>query len=623
MIYSFNSVSSLGSANRMAGLASGLDTKTIVEDLMKAARIPLDRMLQNRQLLLWKQEDYRTINARLTNLRTSYVFPLTLQSTFLAKKAVSSDETAVAATANTNAINGTYTITSVDRLATAHSVGSDVINPVVLEDTFISPANIDLDTTTAYVDYAAGKVTTSSVNEAQYFESVITTLSPGMTKFRFNASANTPSDTYIKFYYSIYDGTSWTNWAEVSPGGEVDLGGVTAQKIKFKAELFTGTADAKPELLDYSFQDLSQSFEGTFQINGKSITVAAGTTSLTTIRDLINNANAGVTAQVADSRLIITSNATGKAGEIKFEDVTGSVLTNLGILDGNGQIKNLLQAAQDAQLVYGGLTVTRSSNVITDLIQGVTLELKKTSASPVTISVGTDVDAVVNVIKQFVEQYNAAADQIVGKLKEERYRDYLPLTEDQKKEMSEDEIKEWEQKARSGLLQSDPVLNNILSSLEYAAGSAVTGAPAETDTLYDIGITFGDYWTGDSHRLYLDEAKLREVVSANPDGVLQLFTKTGSTDAEKGIATRLYNALKTGVDRLTDEAGSPTGYYYDNSYLSESIRSLQDRIDRENERLSRLEESYWRQFTAMEQFIAQMNTQSMWLAQQFNMYGGA
>lgn len=621
MIYSFNSVSSLSSANRMAGLASGLDTKTIVEDLMKAARIPLDRLLQNRQLLLWKQEDYRAINSALANLRTGYLFPLTLQSTFLAKKAVSSDETAVAATAGINAVSGTYTITRVDQLAAAQSVASDVINPVVLEDTFTSPANIDLNATTAYVDYAAGKVTTTSINEAQYFESVIKTLSPGMTKFRFNASVNTPSGTYIKFYYSIYDGTSWTNWAEVSPGGEVDLGGVTAQQIKFKAELFTGTADAKPELLDYSFQDLSQSFEGTFQINGKSITVAAGTTSLTTIRDLINNANAGVTAQVADSRLIITSNATGKNGEINFKDVTGSVLTNLGILDGNGQIKNLLQAAQDTQLVYGGLTVTRSSNVITDLIQGVTLELKKTSASPVTISVGTDVDAVVNVVKQFVEQYNAAADQIVGKLKEERYRDYLPLTEDQKKEMSEDEIKEWEQKARSGLLQSDPILNDILSSLEYAAGSAVTEAPAETDTLYDIGITFGDYWTGDSHRLYLDEAKLREAVSANPDGVLQLFTKTGSTNAEKGIATRLYDALKTGIDRLTDEAGSPSGYYYGSSYLSESIRSLQDRIDRESERLSRLEESYWRQFTAMEQFIAQMNMQSMWLTQQLNMYG--
>ncbi|MEW6273585.1 MAG: flagellar filament capping protein FliD [Bacillota bacterium] len=608
MIYYFNPV------NRMTGLASGLDTKSIVEDLMKAARIPLDRMLQSQQLLQWKKEDYRAINTTLTNLRTSYVFPLKLQSSFLVKKATSSDESVVAATASTKAISGIYTITRVDQLAAAHSVASDVVNPVVLEDTFINSANIDLANTTAYVDYAKGKVTTSAAG-TEVFESINKT-GLNVSKFRFNASTYVPSGTSITFYYSTDGGSTWT---AVNAGDEVTLG-TPATQLKFKAEL-TGTADAKPELLDYSFQDISQSFEGTFKINGKSITVAAGTTSLTTIRDLINNANAGVTAQVADSRLIITSNAIGSGGAIQFVDDAGTdILTKLGVLTNTDTIKNELQAARDAQLVYGGLTITRSANVITDLIQGVTLELKKTSASPVTINVSTDADAVVGTIKQFIDQYNAALDQIVGELKEERYRDYLPLTEDQKKEMSEDEIKKWEEKARSGLLKSDPILNDILVWVRNAVERAVAGAPRETDVLYDIGITFGDYWSGTSHRLYLDETKLRETISTNPDGVMQLFTKTGATEEEKGIGIRLYDALKRGIDRLKDEAGSPSSYFYDTSYLSESIRDLQERIDAESERLAKLEESYWRQFTAMEQFIAQMNSQSMWLAQQFNMY---
>ncbi len=611
MIYYFNPV------NRMTGLASGLDTKSMVADLMKAARIPLDRMLQNQQLLQWKQEDYRAINTTLTNLRTSYVFPLKLQSSFLVKNATSSDESVVAATASTKAISGTYTITSVDQLAAAHSVASDTVNPVVLEDTFINSANIDLANTTAYVDYANGKVTTSAAG-TEVFESINKT-GLNVSKFRFTANTYIPAGTSINFYYSTDGGSTWT---AVNAGDEVTLG-TPATQLKFKAEL-TGTADARPELLDYSFQDISQSFEGTFKINGKSITVAAGTTSLTTIRDLINNANAGVTAQVADSRLIITSNTTGSGGAIKFiDDATTDILTKLGVLTDTDTIKNELQAARDAQLVYGGLTITRSSNVITDLIQGVTLELKKTSASPVTISVSTDADAVVGTIKQFIEHYNTALDQVVGELKEERYRDYLPLTEDQKKEMSADEIKKWEEKARSGLLQNDPIPNDILVWVRNAVESPVAGAPRETDILYDIGITFGDYWTGDSHRLYLDETKLREAVSANPDGVIQLFTKTGATEEEEGIAIRLYDALKRGIDRLKDEAGNPSSYYYDTSYLSESIRDLQERIDRESGRLARLEESYWRQFTVMEQFISQMNAQSMWLAQQFNMYAGA
>jgi len=82
-------------------------------------------------------------------------------------------------------------------------------------------------------------------------------------------------------------------------------------------------------------------------------------------------------------------------------------------------------------------------------IEGVTYSLKGVSSEPVKIDVKADIDAVVENIKNFVNSYNEMLAKINSVLTEERYRDYLPLTDDQKKAMSEDDIKLWEQKAKS------------------------------------------------------------------------------------------------------------------------------------------------------------------------------
>ncbi|HHY92810.1 MAG TPA: hypothetical protein GX511_05665, partial [Firmicutes bacterium] len=88
--------------SHIAGLATGLDTDSMVEALMRAERMPLDRLLQQKQLWQWKQEDYRTVNNALRELRDT-MFSMKLQSPFLAKAANSSNPSAVTASAGTHA----------------------------------------------------------------------------------------------------------------------------------------------------------------------------------------------------------------------------------------------------------------------------------------------------------------------------------------------------------------------------------------------------------------------------------------------------------------------------------------------------------------------------------------
>jgi len=523
VIYYFNPV------NRMTGLASGLDTKSIVEDLMKAARIPLDRMLQNEQLLQWKQEDYRVLNATLSDFRAGYAFYMELQSTFMVKKTASGDETAVTAVAGASAKPGTYNIKVTQLAEVASDISTDTIS-----------AN------------SADKIDPAQTLESQ------------SSKFR-NAPAS----------------------------GSFTI--TTRNPV-------TGATNTKTFNVDITSDSLNSVLS---KINSE--------TSL------------GLTAfyDASIDKVVLSTTFTGDDSASNEIEVSGDFLLNTLLLSSTAQGKNALFD------LNGAAGIAKYENTFT--LNNVTFTLKKTTSSPVLITVQTDTDTIVQKIKDFVEQYNAALEKINTKLSEPRYRDYLPLTEEQKKEMPEDEIKQWEEKARSGLLQYDPLLQSIVYDIRTAVTGTVSGLPASMNSLIDIGITEG-YMLNDEGKiilgayteggkLYVNENILRDAVTRDPEGVMNLFTQTGATEAEKGIGVRVYDALNRRIKQLTDQAGPPnSSYTYDNSFISTSIRELQDRINAESERLARLEESYWRQFTVMEQFIAQMNAQSMWLAQQFNIY---
>ncbi|MBO8129204.1 MAG: flagellar hook-associated protein 2 [Peptococcaceae bacterium] len=504
-----------GSINRITGLASGLDIEQIVEDLMRVERKPLDKLLQDKQLLEWKQEDYRSINTALRAFRDGIASAARLQSSYLARKATSSDETVVTAAVGANAQPGTYTVT-VHQLA---EVASDISTVVLSAD----PADkIDPDVT---IDSQAAKFATS------------------------------PSATVLEFSISTYD----------------EEGNVITENFTVDT-----TVDSLNDVIA--------------RINAKSATL-------------------GVTAFYEEStdKVVISTTRTGDYAtpEIKIEDITGNFALGTLQLEATADGKNAI-------VDINGLTgITKYENTFT--LNNVTFNLKNTGTA--TVMVERDTDAVVEFIKSFVEEYNNILETINAKLNEPRYRDYPPLTEEQKKEMSDREIELWEEKARSGMLRSDPLLTRAIYALRNAFASRVEGVDTAYDTIYEIGITPGSYQEGG--KLYIDEEKLREAVEANPEAVMDLFTASGETTETTGLAKRVYDELKDVIELLTDKAGYPSSFsLYDNSFMGKSLREIEERIDQMEERLQEVEERYWREFTALEQYIAQMNAQSMWLMQQ-------
>jgi flagellar hook-associated protein 2 len=257
--------------------------------------------------------------------------------------------------------------------------------------------------------------------------------------------------------------------------------------------------------------------------------------------------------------------------------------------------------------------------------------LNEIPSGAVTVNVESDPTDVKDMIVKFVSEYNKIIETLTDKTGERRDRDYLPLTDEQKSGMSDDQIEQWEEQARKGTMYGDTAVNSITSSLRSVLYESIDGLGI---TLYDIGITTSvDYKSGG--QLSIDEDKLDAALAERPNEVIELFTKESeisyasytdrsTRNSENGIAARINDILQDNI-RLTRDDGGNKGYLIEkagfgvddtSSDLYQKIRDMDSRIDDLLEMLSVKEENYYNDFARMESAMSAYSSQSAWLAQQ-------
>ncbi|MGI6091541.1 MAG: flagellar filament capping protein FliD, partial [Negativicutes bacterium] len=118
-------------------------------------------------------------------------------------------------------------------------------------------------------------------------------------------------------------------------------------------------------------------------------------------------------------------------------------------------------------------------------------------------------------------------------------------------------------------------------------------------------------------KLYVDETKLRKALEEDPEIVAKIFGNSGDTAAKQGIANRLYDQLNNSMKKIKDTAGYPNATDTTSS-LAKQLEDYDDRLYAMNDRLTQIENRYYKQFDAMEAALNRMNQQSMWLLQQFS-----
>ncbi|WJH37332.1 flagellar filament capping protein FliD [Paenibacillus sp. CC-CFT747] len=592
--------------------SSGLDIDSMVSQLMKVRKLPLDKYNQKKQTLEWQRDEYRSMNSKLLEFKNS-LFNMKLQSNYLVKKAASSDTGVVTATGTANAGDGAYTIRVKSLAESASLTSGDVItmgagNAEAKMSSLGLAADKTLNVTgekgTASIVIKADATITEvvkTVNEQSSATGVKMSYDANLDRFFFS-STSTGANAKIKL--DMADGSDALQSVFKLPASNTVTNATGAAVFSSPSQVIDSSL-VGTETITFNYDGQAYSFN------------VDNTTTIGGLISQINNSSLGslgFQASLSNNKLQF-SNPSGKALSL---DVLDPLKTSLG-LESTSSKSTTEVTGKNAVVVFNGVQGEFASNNFT--INGISFTANRAqlaTETEVRVTVSQDVDAVVTNIKSFVEKYNQLIETVNKKTSEERFRDFAPITDDQRKDMKEDDIKRWEEKAKSGLLKNDSILTSGLSKFRLTLMGNVSGLPArDVDSLTEVGITTGSYQ--ENGKLYLDETKLRKALTDNPEQVMNLFTATdnnAATTSADGIATRLYDEVTNLMSRVTEKAGSAASLY-DKSFLGKDIENIKKDISSFSRRLIDIENRYYKQFSAMETAMNKLNAQSSSLMQKF------
>ncbi len=496
------------------------------------------------------------------------------------------------------------------------------------------------------------------------------------------------------------------------------------------------------------FDDLAGASTFGFAINGQSFSFMLESTSsysgasLSSIIDAINgNSAAGVSVYYDEfsDKLVMTSTKTGNnnesGNEIQITDTSG-FFTNLLNIDPAKE-----DGGENAKLTINGVATEQKNNSFT--MNGVTFNL--TDEGTTTLTLSTDVSGVATKVEEFINSYNEIIATLNGKLNEKRatsgdYEYYLPLTDEQRETLSDDQIKSWEAKAKQGILRRDTLLTGALNEMRTSFSKvvstplAISGTPvtnsinlidanritvafgnqspreivldetsdtleevktdlqqkldlafgqgqiqvaiknnalnlttqntaltlnsgsindglnqlgfsngatvsASYDRLSQIGITTGDYT--ENGKLHFDKEAFQAALEKDPEAVVRLLTNFESQpdvvindtddilekqkkneekilnklkeENSKGIFYKLHEILSASLTKIANKAGT-SGTIGGTNAVGEELKEINKRISALEDRLEGEEDRLSKKFAAMEQALANMNSQSSYFS---------
>lgn len=743
-------------AIRMSGLSSGLDTEAIVGALMSAQSLKKTKLTQAKTKLEWTQTKWKELNTKLYKLYSEQVSKLQLQTSYMTKKATSSDETKAKITASAKAVNGSYTM-EVNNIATAQyltgskisassgstkmvdldssllnkeievKVGGKTTKFTITEDTTIdnftselkkAGLNASFDTaqkrlfisskdsglanafsittsgvsdaevtarknlrdavgydsmTTAnkkIVDDAMKKLETSGVDTTEYQEALDaitgTVLSTRTAKAEAAASkyvkAKVYSENYVayeekakeslKSNYFTEDGEvkdelktkyaaefdaytqeekeklsvenmtkeEYVNWRanqlydqEVAKQADTDttsfvnkqISSDEETKLAVKEAAYAGKTEDEIRALDS--RALTKYYGSGNDADSLNISAIEGTSTFSS--DSIKSDISGVVrdyASVTDRTYALNGSALAGIGlaDIKVDDA-GNVTVN-GNADGSLPDDMGLVKASDSEILLNGAKMTSSSSTVS--VNGLSIELTglTKAGEPLTFSVSSDTDAVYNTIKNFFTEYNALMKEMNELYDADTAKGYEPLTSEQKKEMSDDDIKLWEDKIKASLLRGDSSLGSVRSAMRNTMMSQVT-YNGKTYSLASFGIcTSTDYTEGGLYHIYGDsedsvyadkDDKLKKALEEDPDAVVNVLSD---------IFGKLRNTMS---DKMAGSKVSSSQTFYSDIKMKDDIKNYEKQIKEWETKLADMEDAYYSKFTKMETALAKLQSQ--------------
>jgi flagellar hook-associated protein 2 len=578
--------SSTSTSLALAGLASGIDWTSIINDEAKAEAAPVTQMQTEQTRDNSINTAYQTIGTDLTNLQND-IRTLSSASFFQSTTSSSTDSSVASATTQDGTPLGAYTF-AVSQLATAAAQNGSKVSAQPISSTD-DVSNVDLDSTAFSDPITAGTFTVNgqivTVTASESLQSVfdqINSATNGAVTASYNSSTDeiTLSSSSPITLGSSADTSNFLQAASLYSNG---TGSVTSLNTLAGININTNAAQAN---LATAITDGGNG-QGAFKINGVTINYNASTDSINDILAAINNSEAGVTASYdgANNRFVLTNNNTGDLG-MTLQDVTGNFLAATGLSSGTLQAGTNLQYS-----LNGSSTMTSESNTIDASSEGLSgLSITAQSTGSTSITVSADTTTIASAITSFVNDYNAVQNYVSSQTTISSSTSSTTGAVDSTSTTT----------GTPGLLTGDMDAEGIATNLrQLVDASPLSGA---IQNLNDLGITSD----GTDNLLSTSSLVLNTTLSNNLSQVAQLFT-----DPTSGLATTVGNYLNNTLGSNGIIATKEQNLTTESTDIGASITTLQTKITNDEAEMQN-------QFVEMEDAISSINVEKEYLTAYFN-----
>ena len=656
---------------RLTGMVSGMDTDTLIQQLVAAKQTKIDDVKGQKTKLEWQKEAWADMNKKVYSFYTGTLSKIKSQSTYKTKKATSTDDSKVEIKANVNAVVGSHTI-EVQSVASSTYLTSGKLKTTGFQESY-SKAVTDTNKKLSEMNNASelvGKELTIKVGDGDDAQTMTYEFRADSTIADLQEKVQDAfgSEVEVSFKDGKLSVANKTATATTGDDGETSYTGGSTVSISGNALGFLGVTGDDVTLTAESANDGNHSLTvGTAlteratrtinQITSSSrVTEALGIVAGSKIKVTIGGADKEITidsdttmSQLAEKFSATGINATYDANQGRFFLSSKSAgEENIFTLSGDTDALNKLKLNKDADvtnvpeeerasyvkgssavILYNGAYIKSNSNEMT--VNGLSITVKDQTTQKVNITVNNDTQAVYDSVKEFVTEYNKLMTDMYEKYSAESSRGYDPLTDDQKEAMSEKEVENWEKKIKDSLLRRDDTLNSLMSSMRTTMMKSVEVTLKDgTKTklsLSSIGIVTGNYTENgllhikgdaDDATYSAENNKLKEWLENDPEAVMQLLAgvQNETTGEQEGLGNILYSDFNT---KMRSSTLSSALTFYNDKYMDKQIKSYQEKIDELEEKLVELEDSYYKKFAAMETALSKINSQSTYLT---NMFGG-
>lgn len=560
-------------AMRVSGINSGLDTDSIVQELVSAYNTKTEKYQKEQTKLSWKQEIWKGLNTKVYSLYNN-VGKLRFSSAYSTKKTTSSDTTKATVSASSNAVNGTQKL---HVLATAQSG-------------YLTGGKLSL---REEVTDADGTTKLQDVKGAVKAETKLSEL--GFTGDEASLNINTTDE----------DGNAVTKTVSLTKDSTIQ--------------------DVVNALKD-------NGLNASFDANNGRIFVSSKNTGKAADFSLSSATTKLVEKKDADGNVIKDSNGKTEMESVALsaeEQAASKKLIGLLGLDTDSSNTYGNKAAKidgrDAVIALNGVKYTNTTNdfAINGLnisVNGVTDDVADpdstdlsslNDSTAISINTTTDSQGIYDTVKDFLTEYNNIINEITKLYNADSAGSYEPLTDDEKDKMSDTEIEKWETKIKDSLLRRDSSLSSVMNAMMTSMSQPIE-INGKSYSLSSFGIQtlgFLNAAENEQNAYHIDGDEDDENTSGNQDKLMAAITSDPDTVIEfmKQLSTNLYKSID---DQMQSNDLRSRYKIYNDKEMDKQYTNLTKTIKEWESKVSDKEDYYYKQFSNMETALAKLQSQT-------------